>query len=390
MTSAALSTPTATNTDSIIDSSIIFDKLDPTLRLLLTSIDHLNHAYQHQKEQGQKDVQQLYENILTLYKTQNSLFQGLNHDLTIIAQKLSCNDIDNDNQGSKTQRLMIRKAFHDMEEYITLPIILTLQNYNARKGNHSLQYHNSNNSIHHNNIIINIQNAQRQAIENACTCLNTFVDYLHHDNSSYPNTQYYIVTTMNIKLVIKCIVALSMVLTLLVEYYKKNKNENGIGSNLDKGDDCIQSIFQSLHTLLLLLSKVQKLNLISMVSQRDQEFVRALYNYIPNGGLILGIVQNCLDCLDDNHHNNDNKDVDDHLKKSLRESMNLKIHSLDVLKALLDLIHYGNHKSSDINNSWNEKDERDDLISCYRRMFPSFFTVSSIKMFFLILFLRTS
>jgi hypothetical protein len=104
-----------------------------------------------------------------------------------------------------------------MEEYITLPIIISLQQYQQYE---QLKYQKQQQQIIP-------QSACQKAIENASSCLATYIHYLHHfEQNSYSLPS----TIMSTKIQMKCIIALTMTLTSILESSSSSSSSTNTAS----------------------------------------------------------------------------------------------------------------------------------------------------------------
>ncbi len=402
---------------STIEESI-FHLLNPTLRLLLSCNDQLNQNYTSTgsssstvpvRGRDSKDE----KDILSLYKIQFELFQKLEKDLGLCFSSFEVKNTSNSTgigtgtgsssyqndeayvstnndtiadttactNNNSSNSSIIRKALHEMEEYISLPIIISLQQY-YKNINIIHKKDDDNNNSNCNNIII--LNSQRKVIECASSSLTTYIQLLFKSN-------YHMMT----KVRLKCIVAISMTLTTMLQQRQQQHhqhqrqtewNNTNANNNLDKGDYCIQSLLKCLNTLLLPPPSLSSSPIYNNNKIQNQ-FVIEFMNYLPNGGLINGIIQNCLQCMDDmnnndiindNHYNqhtltsiyNNNKCKDDNELQLLLlrgKNVEVKINALHVMEALFKLHDYQNTRTTGSDN----------ITRCFQRIFPLCFTVST-------------
>ncbi len=389
----------------------IFRLLDPTLRLLLACNEQLASAvsfpYENEDEQQAKGQGQggsvvrgdtdsshnrnngricktnREEVLLTLYKTQSSLFQRLQNDMSSLFV---------DAEIDEAEIYFKQKALHDMEEYITLPIILCLQQEqdNSNWENSGLVNNSENNSV----IIRN--SAHRKSVEKASSCLTTYIHHLQQHGNALNNTckEYrdtrpptFTIKHISVNLRVKCIVALTVSLTSIIESKQKARSR----LNLDKGDECIQELLVCLRLLILPPTTV---TVIEHHNHDEEEikFVLDFFNFIPNGGLIVGIVQNCIKCFDNEDSNSSNESEDGSQTNNnagdIRGNVGLKLHALGVLEALLGVscgsinnCHYltiNNKKGCNIGGDVEQWKAEDPIVICFRLIFPTCFGVSLI------------
>ena len=447
---------TNNNTTSKI---IMFQLLDPTLRLLLSSIEQLNSIWNqllsiqnddeeeeeenyHNNSKSQKNkhkwnakkqewYQRNKQSIILLYKTQASLFERLEADIynymnnsnaNLKKKKDSTTTTTTATEVSSTSSMdanNIRIALYEMQEYITLPILLCLHQFyektcleikqiifikNDNGDENNTDDANNTANGENDNIAIVIQSSTQKSIECASSCLVTYVKCIHCHNVVVDGDSDGPLTIMNTNRRIKCIVAVTMTITCILEskqfcYHHRHLQKAKPLSDLDKGDDCLQALFTTLHTLLLKpFNNVHnyKQNNSSKTNQIEQTFIHEFETYIDNGGLIVGIVQNSLQCLDDkwvnNHHHHDNNlqnqqhDIDNNnsnihhhnnhplfskrieRKDVLRDNIELKLKVLTVMKTLLEL------SSSRSSNSQEVKQISQETV--FQKIFPTFFGVS--------------
>jgi hypothetical protein len=175
-------------------------------------------------------------------------------------------------------------------------------------------------------------------------------------------------------------------------------------SNLDKGDACIQSLLISLHSLLsppLLSSSSNSSSSSTTLPARNEihiqmkkrlletetKFIHEFVNYIQNCGLIIGIVQNCIQCFDFASINTSTSSISINTIRSndndIRGNVELKLIALNLLKTLLELsLSCTNSSSTTTNmsvkdpNLDNDKFDDDPIVICFQKIFPSCFAVS--------------
>lgn len=374
---------------------LVFLLLDPIIKQLLRCQEDLNFILlnstvkdtSNQSSSFQGKEKQKHENdtsnILSLCKKQVNLFQSLEQLLGNLA------GVDNDDKpttsnmalSQKDDKIYLQNAFREMEKYITLPIILCLQQISKlqTRQREEVDLFSDDNKIFE----IIKSSALRNAIESAASCLTTFVHCLcqkgpHDDTSNMKHSSDSASTLMSVEIWLKCIIVVSTAMTLVIDslnptssttiHHNEESNpkslDNDSSSQLDKGDECLGALLRAVFSLLTNVSD----GLTSSKAEKNTDkniFVKELFTFIPNGGLIFGIIQNCIHCLNHNWSSGkgDIKErTQDDVEKILRGNVQLQLDSLDVLEALLSI-------------SWADDSESDKVVDCFQQVFPTSFGV---------------
>ncbi len=368
---------------------LAFLLLDPIIKQLLRCQEELNSITSNLALKEPSSISSISSNVvdenvsrmISLNKRQVDLFCSLKD----LLGNLSGRDNDGKPEAARIihgdESNHVTYAFFEMEKYITLPIILCLQHINqwqSQQENHVNNFMKAQGSMK--NLKVIQSSALRNAIESAASCLTQFVRILCKEgfpdtNGATKNDSTSCLMSMDIRM--KCVITVSTTLTLVLESLNaivkdrtNNREEDtklfdlssrsNQQSQLDKGDVCLGALLGSLYALL-------------STASNEKFFVEKLCSYLPNNGLVFGIIQNCIHCLDYDSSGTKGKDSDVQstntfsrettLDKSVRGNVQLQLDSLRVLEALLEMAHETRH------------DERDQMVDCFQHAFPTCFGV---------------
>ncbi len=372
----------------------IFSFLDPIIQQILRCHEDLNTILSTSQHKS-------ISHLLSIHKKQVELFHGLRSALIKLSDggSISRHGGTDDMRGHDGGVLNhLQPAFATMERYITLPIILCFQQSNhiiieQRQPGTSLYY----SEAERNKFDVIYCSALLAVLESAASCLEVFVRSASSAKEKViiPHEESSSLCSISVEIRLRCTVTVSTALTLVLESVrspspivenvetdsidKDSSRRRNSRSQLDKGDACFQSLLGALYYLLS--TSFYETSTSSVILQKQNSFIKEMYLYVPNGGLIFGIIQNCLNCL--NHQSSQTNSTssekkqqhiyanDMNLDEILRGNVQLQLTSLNVLEALMktSLIQDSTRKSSEA--------KEDLIVGCFQQAFPTLFGVRS-------------